>query len=609
MENPETSGASEREPVRLVAREHQTRGGARHLRVRQNRFDAELKPALQRVGSPARWLPGAQEWDYPLTPAAVVALQDAADRHGAVIEWQGELQEFARRHLDLVARDREIRKAIERFIRDASLVLPPYPTRVALDNGRPVPPLRHQQIAFHWALRASAILLAWDPGTGKTRAAVDALGGWYRYGVVRPMQAVVREGKPGVVGGVLVVCPKSVIPVWEREIRLWQNAALVSIQGDPEKKRALAGTAAHVHIVNYQSLKYVEHNAYDGLILDEIHACANHTEQTKRVLLLASHTVRRLGLSGTPLSNGLESIFYPMLILDGGLSLGSSKTAFLERYFHIRRMPNYTINTPKASAVEEVAKAISTTTYWVRKEEVLDLPEKTFTPIYVPMTAEQRRYYEQLRRELIAYIQNASVTVDQAASRMMKLMQVCQGFVLADDGSERLFSSAKLDALLEVLTTSLAGRKVLVWAYFLSEIRRLCQVLSDAHIPFLAADGSVSSAKVREEQVKAFNERDDILVFVRQLSLSEGLTLLGTPNNPCSNAIYAGLNYRYVDWMQSQDRIHRIGQRFPCSYTILLTENGVDRAVYERVLSKQTLVDEVEMTSKEYYLKLLHDTP
>ena len=65
------------------------------------------------------------------------------------------------------------------------------------------------------------------------------------------------------------------LKTWETETKLWQSATGIIIRGDTVRKTRLAGTPAHYHIVNYQNSKYVQHNDYDGLIVNEIDACAN----------------------------------------------------------------------------------------------------------------------------------------------------------------------------------------------------------------------------------------------------------------------------------------------------------------------------------------------
>ena len=591
----------------LIAHLHRTRSLALHLRVKQTQFSERAKERLHRVGSPARWLPVDTCWDYPLSPTAVIALDAAAKDLGETIEWHDDLRAYADAHLKQAAAEHEVRIAIERVIRDKT-PLDPYVTRLQRDTGESLLPAYHQQVGYHWSQRVAGLLLAWDPGTGKTRGATDASGGWYRNGLIRPMTPTMIEGRPGVEGGVLVVCPKTMTKTWQIELMLWQSAAAVIVGGSASWKMRRAAMPAHYHIINYESLKYVAHNRYDGLIVDEIHRAANHTNQTMHVLGISQLARKRLGLSGTPIANHLESIFYPMLILDGGKSLGSSRTAFLEKYFYtVTVNGGFTKHDAQDGAPERIAQAMAESTYFVRKAEVLDLPSKTHTPIYLDMTDEQERYYNQIKNETITYIQDATVTGEQASARMMKLLQVCQGFVLADERDEdgdrvgRDFSDAKTKALLELLTGELSGRKILVWAQFRYELKRIADMLAKAGIPYVRIDGSIKSQRERDASQERWNSDPTLRVYLRQLSMSEGVTLLGDKQVPCFDCVYMGLNYSHVHWAQSQDRIHRIGQRYSCSYRYLLTATGVARGVYDSVLDKNALAKHVENMGKDSY--------
>ncbi len=590
----------------LIAYQYSTRSGNQHLRVRQSHFSEPAKLALQRVGSPARWMPAEQAWTYPLTAAAVIALDVAAKALNETIEWKDGLKDFAEQHVKQAAHEHEVRIAIERIIRDGT-PLDPYITRTHRDNGEALAPLRHQQISYHWSQRVSGLLLAHDPGLGKSRSAADASGGWYRHGLIRPMTPTMVNGVPGIEGGVLIIAPKTVLKTWMEELRLWQNATGVVVIGSSTRKLRLAATPAHYHITNYQSLKYVVHNRYDGIIIDECHRVANHTTQTMNTLAIAQQTRKKLGLSGTPMANNLESLFYPMLIIDGGKALGSSRTAFLEKYFNTTiEHGGYAQHTPREDAALRIASAMAESTYFVKKEEVLDLPPKTHTPLTLEMTPEQAKYYKQIKNEAIAYIQDATVTVEQASARMMKLLQICQGFALTDTGEGRHFTDAKTEALVEMLTNELRDRKVIVWAYFLYEIQRLVDVLKAKGIPYVRIDGSITSQRVRDADKDRWNSDPTLRVYIRQISMSEGVTLHANDSEvPCFHNVYLGLSYKYVDWVQSQDRIHRIGQKYPCHYQYLLTEDGVDRRVYDIVLEKSQTADTVHKTGKDFYLNLL----
>jgi SNF2 family DNA or RNA helicase len=594
----------------LIAYRHDTkRSHVAHLRCHQTEFSEAKKERLQRVGSPAVWTHAESAWDWPLTAAAVVALAEAAKDLGEEIEWRDGLQEFAAAHLKQDELEHQTRLAMERIIRDPAVPLDAYACITTNPfTGEACPPTRYQQIAYHWSLRVGGLYLAWDPGVGKTRGAVDAAGGWYRLGLIPMMQSTFINGKPGVTGGILIICPKTMMKTWQRELALWQNMTGIIISGDAAKKKRLAGTAAHAHICNYESLSYVADNHYAGLIPDEIHRCANNSTQTERTMGLAQRATKRLGLSGTPITNALESIFYQMLIIDQGKALGPSRTRFLEKFFREEvTHGGFVKNIPKEESVSAVSAAMARSTYFIKKEEALPfLPAKTHTPITIEMTDEQARYYKELEREAHLYIQDATVTVEQASAKMMKLLQLAQGFVLTDDGTGRHFSDAKTQLLMETLTGELAGKKVILWTYFQYESQRIAELLREARIPFVRIDGTITSQRARDAAVDRFNDDPSLLVFVRQLSMSEGVTLTAKDcETPCHESIYMGLSYRLVDWKQSQDRIHRLGQKYHCSYRYFLTENCVDRKVFNSVLDKSNIADAVHEEGKSFYAQLL----
>jgi SNF2 family DNA or RNA helicase len=329
--------------------------------------------------------------------------------------------------------------------------------------------------------------------------------------------------------------------------------------------------------------------------------------QTEHVLRLAQNSRRRLGLTGTPISNNLESAFFQMLILDGGRSLGPSKTKFIDEFFTSDKSQGpQSKNVPKQGAVEEVGRRMSRCTYFLKKEDALDLPLKTHTPIYMEMLPDQARYYTQLKNDYLTYIQDSQVSVQQAAARMMKLRQICQGFVLDDMDNPKDFSSAKVDALVDILKGKLYGRKVVVWAVFTHEIDMLCRRMMQEQIGFVRLDGTVKSKKVRDQGLKLWNEHPQVSVFIGQIQMGVGITLHANECTvPCYDCVYLGIDYSFINWTQSQDRIHRIGQKYACSYTYLLTDDGVDRNIYQSLQAKSRTSNAVYKVGKEFYASLV----
>jgi hypothetical protein len=464
---------------------------------------------------------------------------------------------------------------------------------------------------------------------GKTRSAADAAGGWYRHGHCAPMTQIwypqsrawnrasdlhaPPKGAWGVRGGLLIVAPKVMLKTWVDELRQWQNMTALDISGTRKRKVERLGMVAHAHVINYESLPLLAQigSVYDAIIVDESHRCANHTDQTMNVLDMAMKAKKRMLLTGTPVSNSLEAVFYQMLITDGGRALGSSKTKFLEAYFNSQATNNgQTTYTPREGAIQAVSAKMAKCTYFLKKDEVLDLPEKTHTPLYLQMTDDQARYYEQVRQDSISYIQDSTVTAEMAATRMMKLAQICQGFVIDDNKEVRHFNDTKSQAMTDLVLNTYAGRKLVIWCRFTYEIDRLCEFLKKSGVAYLRYDGKIPQRE-RDWAKETWQTDPRYTVFVGQVQMGIGITLhAGTCSLPCADTAYLSLDFSFVNWVQSMDRIHRIGQRWPCSYTYLLTENGIDRRIYQSLQIKAQTADAVHKAGKEFYLSLLtDDTP
>ena len=581
--------------------------GNLHVRVMQPMaLGDEFANDMHKCGSPAHWEYSRMEWDYPLTAACVLAIQRVAEKHRIAIYWAPELQQFADEQRKVDDYEQSIRMSIENIMK-RNEPLPGYVTNTI--NGTKMP-LRHQIISFHWGLRFTGLMLAHDPGLGKSRSAIDLSRGWYDIGSVRPMQQVwvPEANRWGVRGGILVVTKSAMIRTWAAEFMQWQNMTAMEITGDKEPKYRKAALPAHAHVVNYESLRYVLHSQYDGLVIDESHACANSSGQTEHVLKLAQHARRRLALTGTPISNNLESAFFQMLIVDGGRALGPSKTKFLEEYFTTEKQGSQGApkNIPKQNAIEVISEKMARCTYFLKKEDAIDLPPKTHTPVYIEMATDQARYYNTLKQDYLVYIQDSQVSVQQAAARMMKLRQIAQGFVLDDEGEPKDFSSAKVDALIDMLKNKLSNRKVVIWAVFTHEINLLCRRLMAEQIGFVRLDGTVTSKKVRDQGLELWNNHPKVTVFIGQIQMGVGITLHANECTvPCYDCVYLGIDYSFINWTQSQDRIHRIGQKYACGYTYLLTSDGVDRNIYQSLQAKANTSNAVYKAGKEFYASLV----
>lgn len=568
--------------------------------------------------------PTTGAWSYPRSTGSVLAAAALADQFNCRLDASEEFSTELKQIEDATAKEDAIRRILQPYLDDHNKPLADYPSM------SPKPPWRHQKISWHWAMRTAALYFAHKPGLGKTRTGADVMRGAYELGLIRrpvsvPLQArycyeepdKVIPARAGTVGGVLIVCPRVVLDTWRDEILKFQGIAALIIKGIPARKRQLAGISSAAHIVTYGSLNYVIDNKYDLVIADEAHYVASEDSvRFDRLMRIRQNAQRVIFLSGTPVSNMLPSLWAQYYMLDYGRSLGPSRKAYLAKYFDK--------NKPKNGALEEISAKISRITYFLRKEDALPFLPKKLPPqrILVPMTEQQKAYYNRVREDAHAQVMAGNVSTPEFRTKMMKLAQICQGWVKADNGDIVRFSSAKLTALESMITGQgdLAGRKVIVWVSFKEDAQAIGRMLTKHRIPGLLLAGGMTDND-REQLKHEWNNNPAYRVLVGMMQVGIGINLHakdcrlsdGTPDR-CSTAIYYGLDQSSTVLEQSMDRIHRGDQVEECLYRFILSTD-IDEAaepiqtrdtnIYERLIKKLETSEEVYENGSSYYADLL----
>lgn len=585
-----------------------------------------VKKVFQYAASGARFNFAASQWSYEYSAGSVVGILEAAKQLSAELTQSPKFEELAKRITELDAKEEAIRRLVQMYMDDKSKDLPAYTT----DGNKP--PWRHQRITYHWGMNVPFVYLAHKPGLGKTRSAADLTRGLYDFRLIDPMSHVTVPTKKGVEwaikGGVLILCPKVVLGTWWSELLQYQGIKGTIIRGDSHMKRRRAVELSWAHVCTYGSLKYLINNSYDVVIADEAHNMANEdTELFDQAFDIGQRAKRRIALSGTPVRNRMPSMWAQYYWLDGGRCLGSSKKQFMEKYFDTSARPPE----PKEGAEDAIIAATSRVTYYLRKEDALpDMPKKLPPQaVHVTMTRDQKVYYERVRAEAVAEIQAGRVSTINEHSKIMKLFQICQGWVKTDDGSIINFNSAKLDALQEMLTGhgDLADRKVVVWCRFKHDIDIVSAMLTKQQVPHLRLDGDTSDG-MRNRIKDTWNIDYRYRVFVGTIQMGIGInlhaldcvrpTLRGVEPYRCSATVYYGTDYSPVNLEQSEDRTHRGDQVEDCLYRYILCSDlneddpmdqttTVDVKVYRIVQDKMKLAVKTFDEGSNHYRELIMD--
>ncbi|MCX4307654.1 MAG: DEAD/DEAH box helicase [Acetatifactor sp.] len=468
--------------------------------------------------------------------------------------------------------------------------------RPALPMPIKAKPYRHQMEAFHFACGLFGILpgsrresggcaLLMEMGTGKSLTAVAITGALANAGCIRR---------------VLVVAPLSILGVWEAEFSRFADFPyfLAVLSGTGEKKRDtlrhMTGTALQVAVVNYESAWRMEKDLRlwrpDLIVADEGHKIKTHNiAASKAMHRLGQQAGYRLLLTGTVITNKAIDVFSQFKFVNPDI-FGQSFYAFRNRYFDMVGYGNHTPVLKKAMEVELTEK-LHSISYRATKAECLDLPETTDVIRQVDLEPAALRIYQGLVKESYAALSGGEVTAPNILTRLLRLSQLTGGFIGNDEtAAVEQVSAAKLSALEDILDGAAAeGKKLVIIARFLPEIKAICKLLEKRGLRYACITGEV---KNREEQVEQFQKEPEVMAFVGQIATAGmGITLTAA-----STMVFYSLDYSMSNFEQAKARIHRVGQRMPCTYLYLVARGTVDEKVLLALKDKadlaRTLVDD-----------------
>lgn len=437
---------------------------------------------------------------------------------------------------------------------------------------------KHQERAYAFALdtlnKGKGLAILAEMGTGKTLITIATVGTLYEQGKIDKL---------------LVVCPKSIVGVWEEEFRKFADYkyALTVLDGTLDKKKAafgyMNGSGLQIIVVNYESCWRLEKEIAkwqsDIIVCDESSKIKNpQTAQSKALHRLGKQTKYNVILTGTPITNNPLDFFSQYKFLDESI-YGSSYFLFRARYAILGGYQRHQI-VGYQNLAELVTKAHKIA-FRIKIADAVDLPPFIDEIRNIRLEEKARVIYNNLAKKCYAELTCGEVTVRNVLTQLLRLSQCTGGYVRNDiDGIIQEVSSAKLNALEDVLDSCIEeGKKVVVFARFVPEIDAIENLLKKKGISYSLIKGDV---KDRNEQVSQFQTDSNIKVFVGQLQTTGmGLTLTAA-----SVAVYYSLDFSFSNYEQSRARIHRIGQDKKCIYVHLICKGTIDEKIMHALKHK-----------------------
>jgi SNF2 family DNA or RNA helicase len=333
---------------------------------------------------------------------------------------------------------------------------------------------------------------------------------------------------------------------------------------------------------------------YDVLLcLDESTVTKNpKAQQTKAAFLLANKAKYRRILTGTPITQSPLDIFSQAKFLHPeAFGERMTWTAFKNTYAVEQIVTMGPRSFRKISGyknLDDLTDRLNKFSVRILKKDCLDLPDKIYQNVYVEMTPEQTKLYNDMKDSAFSQLDSGELTsVQSALTLLMKLQQIVSGFIKDDEGEIHILSSQRIQRLLEVVDTS-SSKKHVIFCAFKENVRQLHKVLEERTKGSVRLYFGDTSLEERNRAVEAFNNDESVHFFIATSAASKGLTLTAS-----ASTLYFSQGYSLETRLQSEDRIHRIGQSKDCTYTDLVTAGTTDELITKALKHKHDLANSV----------------
>ena len=403
-----------------------------------------------------------------------------------------------------------------------------------------------------------------EQGLGKTKIAIDLALIWLQTDVVDTT---------------FIVTKKSLVENWRNEVATHCHITPHVLSGDRRRNSASLNSPVLLYITNYEVIasntaiiKLFLQTCRVACFLDESQKIKNPEAALTRTFHEISDAFeRRIIMTGTPVANRPFDIWAQLKFLDGGATLGYTFEAFKRE----TDLPDQTTDTADYSRrLDKIHKRLARFTVRETKETAgIHLPEKTITVHRVELPAWQLVKYAAYRDELAYEYQLDGVTetdnVENILKRLLRLVQCASNPALIDDHYDR--EPGKYALLLEMCQELTIDSKLIVWTGFVDNVDWLADKL--AEFDTVRIHGNLPIHE-RNRAVESFSRTGSKILVATPGAAKEGLTL-----TTANHAIFYDRSFSLDDYLQAQDRIHRISQTRECYVHNLIANDTVDEWV------------------------------
>ena len=442
-------------------------------------------------------------------------------------------------------------------------------------------PFEHQMESFNYALTHNKFLLGDEQGLGKTKQALDI--------------AVARKHK---MRHCLIVCGVNNLKWnWYKEVEIHTNekAHILGSRVNRKGKTVIGSSAERladlkqIHdeyflITNIETLRdksiqsQIKKMCSDGIIgmtiIDEIHKCKNsQSKQGKAIHCCCSYY--RLALTGTPLMNNPVDLYNVLKWLEVE---NHSLTYFKNLYCEMGGFGGYEIIGYKN--LDQLENSLNKNMLRRRKEEVLDLPPKSYTDELLDLDSSQDKLYRDVTNQIIEDIDRIML-LPNPLTELIRLRQVTSNPNIL---SSKNITNVKYDRILDILEST--SDKVIIFSNWTKVINPLYIKLSSLGYNPALVTGESKDPILEMNKFQSDNTCKVILGTTPALGTGYTLTAANTVifiDEPWSKAIKD----------QAEDRCHRIGTKGTVNIITLICKDTIDERIHQIIKDKGELSDRI----------------
>ena len=459
-------------------------------------------------------------------------------------------------------------------------------------------PYKHQMTALEKSWNRENFAYFMEMGTGKTKVLIDNLAMLY------------DKGK---VNGALIIAPKGVVGTWynnelpnhlpdhiENITVLWQSN-ITKKQKETLDELYSEGEGLHILIMNVEAFSTTKGMDFANkflschrtmMAIDESTTIKTPTaKRTKNILKLAESAIYRRIMTGSPVTKNPLDLYTQCDFLSPWLLNFTSYYAFRNRYAEMKTLHMHGRQIQVVNGFKnlgELSDKLKDFSYRVLKDDCLDLPDKIFIKRQIQLTPDQRKLYEQMKKEAIAILKGKQSTTVNTLTQLMRLQQITCGHFTADDGAVQPIANNRITELMNVLEET--EGKAIIWAHYQYDITAIIDAVTKKYGPGSIVDYyGLTPQEQRQPNIKRFQDDPECRFIVGTPSTGGyGITLTAA-----NTVIYYSNGYDLEKRLQSEDRAHRIGQKKSVTYVDLMADDTVDEKIVQALRKKINIASEV----------------